>query len=96
MRAIRSLSLTEHAAARMQQRGVRTQALEMLLDYGSLAHDHRGAAIVFFDKKARSRLAKADSAAARETERLARTYAVLGSDGAVITVGHRFRRVWRG
>jgi len=95
MRAIRSLSLTAHAAARMQQRGIGAQALEALLDYGRIAHDHRGAEIVYFDKRSRARLAKANAAAAREAERLSRTYAVLGSDGTVITVGHRHRRVWR-
>jgi hypothetical protein len=95
MRASKSLSLTDHAAARMQQRGIRSQALEVLLDYGRIAHDHRGAEIVFFDKKARSRLAKANASAAKETERLSRTYAILGADGAVITVGHRYRRILR-
>jgi hypothetical protein len=95
MRAIHDLSLTEHAAARMQQRGIRAQALEALLDYGHVVHDHHGGQILFFDKKARARLAKENAAAARETERLSRTYAILGSDGAVITVGHRFRRISR-
>jgi len=49
-------SLTHHARARMQQRGIRP---------------------------------------AREAGRLRRTYAILGSDGTVITVGHRYRRVIR-
>lgn len=87
--------LSHHAAARMQQRGIGAHALEVLLDYGRIAHDHRGAEVVFFDKRSRARLARANAVAAREAERLARTYAVLGSDGAVITVGHRHRRVWR-
>jgi len=32
---------------------------------------------------------------AREAERLCRTYAVIGSNGVVITVGYRYRRVAR-
>jgi hypothetical protein len=51
---------------------------------------------VFFDKRARKRLAKRNPAAAREAQRLRRTYAIVGSDGLVITVGHRYRRMPRG
>lgn len=86
--------VTAHARARMQQRGIRPDVLEALLDFGSARYLHdRGRELVFFDKKAKQRLAKASLAAAREAERLERTYAILASDGAVITVGHRFRRV---
>jgi hypothetical protein len=87
--------LTSHARARMQQRGIRPDALEALLDWGKVAHIDRGRDIVYFDKKARTRLAKRDPAAAREAERLRRTYAIVGSDGTVITVGHRYRRIPR-
>ena len=88
--------LTRHATARMQQRGIRAQALEALLDFGRERHIHfRGREIVYFDKKARARLAKENAIAAREAERFSRTYAILGSDGTVITVGHRFRRIPR-
>ena len=88
--------LTRHATARMQQRGIRAQALEALLDFGRERHIHfRGREIVYFDKKARARLAKENAIAAREAERFSRTYAILGADGTVITVGHRFRRIPR-
>src|SRR2546425_628430 len=56
----------------------------------------RDALTLFFDKKARTRLAKANPGAARDADRLRRTYAIVGSDGIVITVGHRYRRVTRG
>ena len=88
--------LSPHARARMQQRGIRPEAIELLLDYGRERHVHdRGREIVFFDKTARKRLAKANRDLARETGRLCRTYAILGSDGGVITVGHRYRRLPR-
>jgi len=90
-----SANLTPHARSRMQQRGIRPEALEALLDFGRTAHVDRGREIVFFDKAARARLARQNPAAAREAERLRRTYAILGSDGAVITVGHRYRRIPR-
>ena len=88
--------LSPHARARMQQRGIREEAIELLLDYGRERHVHnRGREIVFFDKAARRRLAKANPAVAREVDHLRRTYAILGSDGGVVTVGHRFRRIPR-
>lgn len=95
MRPPAELGLTAHAAARMQQRGIRADALETLLDFGCVAYDHHGGQVVFFDKKARTRLAKADAAAARDAEKLSRTYAVLASDGSVRTVGHRYQRIRR-
>lgn len=86
--------MTAHARARMQQRGIRSDVVEALLAFGSERH-LRGQRcdIVFFDKKAKRRLAKSVPAAAREAEKFIRTYAIVGSDGAVITVGHRYRRV---
>lgn len=90
-----SPNLTPHARARMQQRGIRAEALEALLDFGRTAHVDRGREIVFFDKAARARLVRRNPVVAREAERLRRTYAILGSDGTVITVGHRYRRIPR-
>jgi hypothetical protein len=75
---------TAHARTRMQQRGIPPAAIEALLDDGRSAPAGRGCEVLFFDK------------AARKGGRLARTYAVLGSDGAVITVGHRYRRLPKG
>ena len=93
MPQLHGLELTDHAAARMQQRGIRAQALEALLDYGRVVHVEGGRDIVYFDKKSRARLAKAGGGA--DADRLTRTYAILASDGTVVTVGHRFRRIPR-
>ena len=87
---------TDHARTRMQQRGIRADAIEALLDYGRASPAGDGCELVFFDKAARARLFRDNPEAAREAERLCRTYAVLGRDGAVVTVGHRYRRVPRG
>lgn len=79
------MPFTDHARARMQQRGIRPDALEALLDYGRTCHLHsEGRELVYFGKQARKGIPDA---------RLARIYAVLASDGTVITVGHRYRRV---
>jgi hypothetical protein len=88
--------LTDHARVRMQQRGIPAAALEVLLDFGRARHVHdRGREIVFFDKAARARLHRENPTAAKQAERLTRAYAILASDGGVITVGHRCRRLPR-
>src|SRR4051812_27346651 len=88
--------LTQHAEVRMQQRGIAITTLQSLLAYGAEAHDHRGATIVYFDKKARTRLLKASGRAAYcALEKQLNTYAVVSTDGAVITVGRRNRRLPR-
>ena len=86
---------TTHARARMQQRGISAAAIDLLLSYGRTSHDHHGGEIFFFDKRTRERLASIVPAAAREAARLARTYLIVASDGAVLTVGHRTRRILR-
>jgi hypothetical protein len=74
---------THHARTRMQQRGIPAAAIEALLDYGRSTPAGRGCEVLFFDK------------AAGKGRRYRRTYAVLGRDGAVVTVGHRYRRIPR-
>jgi hypothetical protein len=75
-----SVSFTDHARARMQQRGICADALEALLDHGRVCHLHsQGCELVYFGKKARKGFPN--------------IYAVLGANGTVITVGHRYRRV---
>jgi hypothetical protein len=88
--------LTPHSRARMQQRGISAAAVDALLDFGRARHLHAdGREIVFFDTKAKARLARVNPEAAREAEKLTRTYAVMGSNGVVITVGHRYCRIGR-
>ena len=87
--------LSTHARRRMQQRGISAAALDALLDFGRTARAGRGRELVFFDRKARQRLARESVLAAGEATRVCNSYAILGSDGTVVTVGHRFRRVER-
>jgi hypothetical protein len=41
------------------------------------------------------RLARSRAVAAAEADRLVRSYAIVESNGTVITVGHRYRRIAR-
>ena len=86
--------LTDHARVRMQQRGIPNAAVEVLLDYGTEAYDHRGCRIVRFDKRSRKRAARElGERSFRAVERYLDTYAVVASDDAVVTVGYRQRRL---
>ena len=88
--------ITDHAQVRLQQRGITAQVLDCLLTYGKTEHDHQGAEIVFFDHNARNRVRKAlgNEEFRKLADRLD-TYAVIASDGAVVTVGHRTKRITR-
>jgi len=87
--------VTRHARARMHQRGIRAEVLEALLDYGREVHAGGGCDLVFFDKRARARLPRENAALAAQAARVCKSYAIVGSEGSVITVGHRFRRIPR-
>ena len=87
-------ALTRHAQTRMQQRAIRPEVLERLLEFGREAFDHNGGVVLYFDKAARRRLTR-DRPGAKDFERLARCYAVLSTNGDILTVGHRFRKINR-
>ena len=93
---MQNTNLTDHARVRMQQRGRPSTVIECLLDYGKLEHDHRGGAIVYLDKAARRRLARErGKLVAQSLGKRLDAYAVVGTDGIVVTVGHRYKRIWR-
>lgn len=88
--------LTQHAATRMQQRGIASNVVNALIRFGARSHDHRHGVIHYFDKEARKRLKKLmGNATYRELEGQLNAYAVLNGEGDVVTVGHRFKRLPR-
>ncbi len=90
------LTITHHAQTRLQQRGIPALVVESLLEFGHQAHDHRGGTIIFFDHRARNRLRRQmANDAYKHIESHLDTYAVLGADGAIVTVGHRTQRINR-
>ena len=91
-----STLLSQHARARMQQRGIGAEVLERLLDYGRVAHDHQGATILYFNGAARQKIVRDEGERAkRRLDKWRDAYAVLGRDGEVVTVGHRTKRICR-
>ena len=90
------MNLTQHAQQRMQQRGIPRQAIGYVLTYGRVSHDHRGARVMWLDKRCRARLGREESReVVRELDKHLDAYVVTDMDGTVVTVGHRYRRVRR-
>lgn len=90
------IMLTPHAEIRVQQRGVDRQVLDCLLLYGRREFDHFGCEIIYFDEASLEKVARSEPRRlwlkAIESRHL---YAVMNSDGKVVTTGHRYRRVQR-
>ena len=89
-------ALSPHARVRMQQRGIPQQVVESLLQCGRVQHDSHGGRIVFFDRSAWQRACERGfGGMLREAGRYRRAYLVLGDNGMVRTVSHRYRRIKR-
>ena len=85
-----------HAEVRQQQRGIRREVLDCLVAYGRRLHDHHCGEIVYFDARAISRTQKEPGPRGAHLVSDHRdVYAVLDSDGCVVTIDHRFRRILR-
>ncbi len=86
--------MTEHAKIRSQQRGIPPLVIEWLEDFGEQNHDHRGAVVFHFSKQARRRLERA--VGRQPVKRMSEwldAYVVVATDGSIVTVGRRWRRV---
>ena len=89
----RELRLTNHAAVRLQQRGIPPWFMQLLLEHGDSEHDGHGAVIKSVTKATRQRLARVlDRKQYALAERWFGVYAVLSSDRAVVTAAHRTQR----
>jgi hypothetical protein len=85
---------TQHASRRLQQRGIRRAAIELLMAFGSVEFDHMGACIYHLDKRSRLRIElELGRDSFRQVEALNGLYVVVSGDGDVITAGHRQRRI---
>jgi hypothetical protein len=84
---------TQHATARMRQRGIPAELLNLLMRFGDERHDGHGAWVMGFTKRARLRLRRELGAKtfARWESRL-NVYAVISDDETLVTVGHRLQR----
>lgn len=88
-------AMSVHASKRGRQRAIPPLVLELLVDLGDREHDHRGAEICYFGKRALRRVEK--RVGKQIVDRLGHyraAYAVV-ADGRVVTVGYREKRILR-
>lgn len=88
--------MTAHGHKRTQQRALPPLVFDWLHQFGHEHHDGRGGVILHFDKLARRRL---ERVVGREPVRRMKdwlnAYAVITTDGQLITAGYRFKRILR-
>ena len=90
------MNLSLHAQQRMQQRGIPLKVVDYLLAYGRVSHDHHGGCVIWLDKRSRSRIgAEEGQKLLRKLDKHLNAYVVTDTDGTVVTVGHRYRRIKR-
>lgn len=87
------IRLTEHAAVRMQQRGIPAWYLSLLVEYGKTTYDGHGAVLKSVSKSTRQRLRNVLSPKEyAQAERYFGVYAVVTPERAVVTAAHRTHR----
>ena len=86
--------LSQHAKVRMQQRAISEDMLESLLDFGQVKFNGQGTEILTFPKRVVRHLKKElDHKVFMKIERHLNLYAIMSSDGELITTGYRTKRL---
>ncbi|MFH1871093.1 MAG: hypothetical protein ABIK82_17360 [Pseudomonadota bacterium] len=87
---------TVHARQRARERGIPPLVIDWLLKFGETEWDHHGAQVKFFTRKSRRRIDQAvGTQITRRMHEFLDSYAVVTLDGALITCGHRYKRIHR-
>lgn len=84
---------TRHAAMRCRQRALSQLQIDLLMQFGTSESAGEGTLRVYFDKRSRRRLRAYAGALATAIEAHLDIYAVVASEGQLITVAHRTERV---
>ena len=85
--------LTNHAAVRIQQRGIPRWYLRLLLEHGKSTHDGHGAVLKSVARSTRARLQRVlTHEQYTQAERYFGVYAVVKDGNSVITAAHRVGR----
>ena len=88
---------TKHARTRAQQRGAQPLIVNFIRTHGARAYDHHGGVVRYLDKRARKALTKEfGPQVMQQWSKSLDLYLVeSATDGALITVGHRYKRIRR-
>ena len=89
-----NVTVSHHAQIRMQQRAITADMLESLLDFGQVKFNGQGTEILTFPKKVIKHLKKElNHKVFMKIERHLNLYAIMSSDGELITTGYRTKRL---
>ena len=89
-----NVTVSHHAQIRMQQRAITADMLESLLDFGQVKFNGQGTEILTFPKKVVKYLKKElNHKVFMKIERHLNLYAIMSSDGELITAGYRTKRL---
>ena len=89
---------SQHARMRAQQRGIPPLIEHWLDEFGEEQYDGHGAVVRYFSRRSIRRMERTFGAVPvrRMAEYLRNAYKVeTSSDGQLITIGHRTKRIWR-
>jgi len=91
------MQLSTHAKARSQQRGIPPLVVKLVQAHGAREYDHQGGVICYVDKRARRSIEKeVGTQVMRRLDGLMDVYLVESAiDGAIVTMGHRHKRINR-
>ena len=89
-----NVTVSHHAQIRMQQRAITADMLESVLDFGQVKFNGQGTEILTFPKKVVKHLKKElNHKVFMKIERHLNLYAIMSSDGELITTGYRTKRL---
>ena len=89
-----NVTVSHHAQIRMQQRAITADMLESLLDFGQVKFNGQGTEILTFPKKVVKHLKKElNHKVFMKIERHLNLFAIMSSDGELITTGYRTKRL---
>jgi len=89
-----NVTVSHHAQIRMQQRAITADMLESLLDFGQVKFNGQGTEILTFPKKVVKHLKKElNHKVFMKIERHLNLYAIMSSDGELITTGYHTKRL---
>ena len=89
-----NVTVSQHAKIRMQQRAISEDMLESLLDFGQVKFNGQGTEILTFPKKVVKHLKKElNHKVFMKIERHLNLYAIMSTNGELITTGYRTKRL---
>jgi len=87
-----AMQYSEHAKRRMQQRGIKRDVVEMLLQIGKRSRCAKGAFIIHMNKECRMKIPNGTVSKSKKYLEENSIY-VIQKGNSILTVGHRYKRI---